>query len=152
MLQAFATVTSNNDVYFETRENEVLSTDNKIRLQAIDLVSQNKLLEAMDLVALALEQNPDSQDLLAMMGLICEVRHDWHQARYFLEKLAVLQADSVTAQTLGHLVRVIRCQGLLEQALQQAEKGLQLHPADEMLQSEVETLRSMIKTEAMMRA
>jgi len=152
MLQAFANATAPQEVYFGPPDATVLMTAEKVRLQAVDLVAQNKLQEAMDLVGQALEQHPYSQGLLAMMGLICEVRHDWQQARNFLEKLAVLQADSVTAQTLGHLVRVIRCQGLLAQALHQAEKGLELYPADEMLQSEVATLHSMIVTEAMNRA
>lgn len=152
MLQAFASSNAPTDAYFGPQEVSTSNTIEIIRREAADLVAQNRLLEASARVSDALDQHPESQELLAMMGLICEVRHDWPRARSYLEQLAGIQAEAVTAQTLGHLVRVIRCQGSLEQALECAENGLRRYPSDVMLRSEVETLRSMISSEAKKRA
>lgn len=116
-----------------------------LRHRAAQLVEKNQLTEALALLDQALCQSPDSQDLLAMMALVCEVRHDWTSAQKTLEHLAAVQGQNITAQTLGHLVRVIRCQGHLLQALQWAEEGARLHPSDIMLDSELKTLRSMVQ-------
>lgn len=146
MLQAVAVEPPSMDAIVNLPAPSGTSAPASIRKAAADLVGLNQLGEALLLLERGLLQHPDSQDLLAMMALVCEVRHDWHKAETALEKLAAVQGTQTTAETWSHWVRVVRCQGKLEQALRLAQQGLRHHPGHELLYSEYQTLDSMVST------
>jgi len=146
MLQAVAVEPPSIDAIFNLPAPSGTSAPASIRKAAADLVGLNQLNEALVLLQRGLRQHPDSQDLLAMMALVCEVRHDWNKAEISLERLAHVQGAQITAETWSHWVRVVRCQGKLEKAFQLAKQGLQQHPDHVLLYSEFQTLDSMLNT------
>jgi uncharacterized protein HemY len=79
-----------------------------------------------------------------MLALISEARQDWAKASFYLERLVRLQGSGVTAETLNHWVRVLRCQGQIERAARLARNALKMHPGHEMLESESKTLSSIL--------
>jgi tetratricopeptide (TPR) repeat protein len=113
-----------------------------IRETAVRLVSADRLSDAFNLVADALEKAQDSQELLALIALICEASFNWSGAAAYLERLIRIQGEHAPAETLSHWVRVLRCQGHLDQALDVASRSLQIYPDHPMLASEFETLNS----------
>ncbi len=141
MLQAFAV--SPADAAFNQPAPPDAVSPRAVREAAAELVAANQLTKALRLVDEALREHPQSQDLLAMMALICEVRHDWPRACDCLEQLIRVQGQAVSAESLGHYVRVLRCDGRLQRALTMAQRGLQIYPDDAMLESEYQTLLSM---------
>ena len=55
-----------------------------------------------------------------------------------------LQGSGVTAETLSHWVRVLRCLGHMERAARLAGNALKMHPGHVMLESESQTLSSIL--------
>lgn len=113
-----------------------------IRLLAAELFSQGRLAEADLLTFEAMQQNSDSEDVLVIRALICEVRHDWTGAATALERLIHMQGSCAPVETWCHWVRVLRADGLLEKARQEVLKGLQIHTAHPMLASELAQLEA----------
>lgn len=146
MLQAVAVEPPSIDAIINLPAPSGTSAPASIRKAAADLVGLNQLSEALLLLERGLLQHPESQDLLAMMALVCEVRHDWSNAEIALEKLANVQGALATAETWSHWVRVVRCQGKLEKAFRLAQQGLGQHPEHELLYSEYQTLDSILHT------
>ena len=146
MLQAVAVEPPSVDAVINLPAQSDTSAPASIRKAAAELVTVNQLNEALILLDRGLRQHPDSQDLLAMLALVCEVRHDWYRAETALEKLAQVQGTQITAETWSHWVRVVRCQGRLEKAFRIAKQGLLEHPDHVLLNSEFGTLESIIKT------
>lgn len=144
MLQAVAVEPPSIDAIINLPAPSGTSAPASIRKAAADLVGLNQLREALLLLERGLLQHPESQDLLAMMALVCEVRHDWGKAETALEKLAQLQGAQATAETWSHWVRVVRCQGKLEKAFLLVQQGLRQHPEHELLNSEFQTLDSIL--------
>jgi hypothetical protein len=118
------------------RASTTTTEDQRIRMAAADLFRQGRLAEADLLTYEALQQYPDSEDVLVMRALICEVRHDWAMAASVLERLVRLQGQGAPAETWCHWVRVLRCQGHLERALAVATEALSHHPLHTVLTTE----------------
>ena len=117
----------------------------QLRAQAAQLVAMGSVSEARQLIEEGLSKLPRSEDLLAMHALLCEMQHDWRGADRDLEKLLILQGLRSSPEAWAHWVRVLRCQNHAERALKAAQRGLQLHPDDPMLQSERDTLQAMLQ-------
>ncbi len=143
MLQAFAVSPAAADA-FSVPPAPASHSPKFVREEVAALVAKNQLPQATALVTQALITHPGSQDLLSIMALVCEAKQDWGQAAHFLERLIKVQGQGVSAESLRHYVRVLRCQGRLTRALKLAQRGLHLYPKDQMLESEVLTLDSLL--------
>lgn len=115
----------------------------RIRFAAADLCRQGRLAEADLLTYEALQQYPDSEDVLVMRALICEVRHDWPGAATVLGHLLHVQGKAAPAETWCHWVRVLRCDGQLGAAHQAVLQALQQHPGHPALASELAQLEAL---------
>lgn len=120
----------------------------RIRLLAADLVRQDKLAEADQLTASALEAHPNSQDVLAIRALILQVMQDWSGAKQVLQRLLKVQGDAAPAETWCHWVRVLRCEGMAQQAMDAASDGLSRHPQHPTLRAELLALQSGLRDTA----
>ena len=83
-----------------------------------------------------------------MLALISEARQDWAKASLYLERLVRLQGSGVSAETLSHWVRVLRCLGEMGRAARLAGNALKMYPGDVMLESESQTLNSILAAKA----
>ncbi len=100
----------------------------RIRLQAAELFRQGRVQEAHRLTHEALQQHPDSPDVLVMYALLCEVCHDWATSATVLEHLLALQGASAPVEAWLHWVRVLRCDGQHPAAWHAALQALEHHP------------------------
>ncbi len=144
MLQALAVSPAALDAGFSSPSEQKPVSPQLVRQAAVDLVAGNQLSQAFALVEGAVRQHPDSQELVSMLALISEARQDWAKASIYLERLVRLQGSGVTAETLSHWVRVLRCQGQIERAARLAANALKMYPDHVMLESESQTLNSML--------
>lgn len=144
MLQAFAVPSAALDAAFVPPPAQSASSPQQVREAAVSLVAQNQLAQAFALVEAAAHQHSDSQELVSLLALICEARQDWKKASIYLERLVRLQGSGVTAETLAHWVRVLRCQGQYARASKLAGNALKMYPGHVMLESESLTLASML--------
>ena len=119
-----------------------VSRDREIRFLAASMVREGRLLEADRLTREALEKSPLSEEILAIRSLVLEVRQDWTEARQTLQRLLAVQGDSAPVETWCHWVRVLRCEGLAERALDETVKGLIQFPGHPTLVSELEALQN----------
>ena len=115
----------------------------RIRFAAADLFRQGRVAEADLLTHEAMQQYPDSEDVLVIRALICEVRHDWHGATQALERLLGLQGKHAPAESWCHWLRVLRCGGQLQRVFDIAMLALQHHPAHPAIASELAQLEAM---------
>lgn len=115
----------------------------RIRFAAADLYRQGRLAEADLLTRAALQHYPDSEDVLVIRALICEVQHDWSNAASALEHLLSLQGQNAPAASWYHWVRVLRCDGQLTSGLKAVLRALQLYPAHPALASELAQLEAL---------
>ena len=144
MLQALAVSPAALDAGFSSPPEPTTVSPQLVRQAAVDLVASNQLSQAYALVEGAVHQHPDSQELVSMLALISEARQDWAKASVYLERLVRLQGSGVTAETLSHWVRVLRCQGRIERAARLAGNALKMYPGHVMLESESQTLNSIL--------
>lgn len=144
MLQALAVSPAAIDAGFSSPPQVKPVSPQLVRQAAVDLVANNQLSQAYALVEDALSQHPESQELVSMLALISEARQEWAKASFFLERLVRLQGSGVTAETLNHWVRVLRCQGQIERAARLAGNALKMYPGHVMLESESQTLKSIL--------
>lgn len=79
---------------------------------------------------------PESEDLLAMGGLMALTRQEWGDATALLEHLLELQGDAAPAMTYRMLVRALRCNLEPARAQRVLWQGLQAWPDDADLQQE----------------
>lgn len=115
----------------------------RIRFAAADLVRQGRLADADLLTRAALQHYPDSEDVLIIRALVCEVRQDWKAAVTVLTHLVELQGAQTPAETWCHWVRVLRCDGQLTSGLKAVLKALKLHPSHPALASELAQLEAL---------
>jgi len=71
---------------------------------------------------------PNSEDMLAVNGLLAIIRQDWPEAVELLSELMELQADSTQPFTYVMLVRALRCNLDPAAAMQVVRKGLDKYP------------------------
>ncbi len=115
----------------------------RIRFFAADLFRQGRLAEAERLTREAMQQHPDSEDVLVIRALICEAAQDWPGAAQALEHLLQLQGQHAPAESWCHWVRVLRCNSQLQRAFAIALQALQYHPAHPIISSELAQLEAM---------
>lgn len=115
----------------------------RLRWAVADLFRLGRLADAERLSQQAVAQHPDSEHVWVIRALICEVRHDWANAVTALERLLQIQGDKAPAASWCQWVRVLRCDGQHERALQAAWSGLQQHPAHPALASELAQLQAL---------
>jgi hypothetical protein len=113
----------------------------KIRESIAELVGQNRLDEADLLSHEALVRFPQSEDILVIRALVAQVRHDWPAASDALEKLIGLQGHAAQALTWSQWVRVLRCMGHEDRAMNAVAQGLATHPKNVQLQEEFNALQ-----------
>ncbi len=147
MLQALATHAVVSDAAFAPPP-EKASSPTAVRDLAVELVSRNQMGQALAAVEEALALDSDSQELLSMAALICEAVQDWVQASHYLERLVRVQGSAVTAETLCHWVRVLRCLRQFQRAARLAGQAQQMFPEHPLLQSEHQTLASILNLQS----
>jgi len=113
----------------------------RMRQTIADLVAQNNLNEADALSQDALQEFPQSEDILIIRALVSQVRQDWPAASTALEKLITLQGRTAQAGTWDQWVRVLRCSGDNVRAMAVATQGLAAHPHHPGLQEEFNALQ-----------
>ena len=144
MLQVLAVAPAVVDAAYSPQAAQSSPSPQLAREAAVDLVEKNQLAQAFNLIEGALRQYTDSQELVSMLALISEAGQDWSKASIYLERLVRLQGSGVTAETLSHWVRVLRCQGDCERAAKLAGNALKMYPGHAMLESESQTLNSIL--------
>ncbi len=81
----------------------------EIREAIQTLVTEGKDSLANALGDAGLSLYPDSEDILAITGLLALMRQDWAYAVDLMGQLHQLQGDKTPAVTYGMLVRALRC-------------------------------------------
>jgi hypothetical protein len=85
---------------------------------------------------------PDSEDILAITSLLAVMREDWPQAVDLLQQLLDVQAERATVFTHSMLIRSLRCNLDLADALTAAGYALTLFPDHPELLKEYDALAS----------
>jgi tetratricopeptide (TPR) repeat protein len=128
-------------------EGPALDADN-IRQAISVLMAQGEIAMATEMAELANILHPGHEAILAVGALVAEVNQDWLKAHALLAQLQQLQGPAVTAETLQHQIRVLRCMGSTAQALDKAKEALDRFPANEALQTEYEEMLACSTTSA----
>lgn len=84
-------------------------TPQDIRICIQGLMSQGNAVMAQALTDAALALHPDSEELLAMAGLMALANQDWGDAIALLEQLLQQQGHTAPPMTYRMLVRALRC-------------------------------------------
>ena len=121
-------------------------TPEDFRLAITDQIRNDNMPMAEALGEAGLSLFPNSQDVLAIVALLSEIKQDWTGAEQLLEKLIKMQNELSPPATWQHWIRVLRCNGKPFEALQVSEKSLRLHPGDENLVMESQSLMDWIGT------
>jgi hypothetical protein len=121
-------------------------TPEDFRLAITDQIRNDNMPMAEALGEAGLSLFPNSQDVLAIVALLSEIKQDWTGAEQLLAKLIKMQNELSPPATWQHWIRVLRCNGKPFEALQVSEKSLRLHPGDENLVMESQSLMDWIGT------
>lgn len=100
------------------------------------LVSQDKPDLAQALAEAGLSLFPESEDILAISGLLSMSRQDWCLAVELLQDLIAVQKERVQPMTFQMLARALACNLDLAEAHQVLDKALQYWPQDATLLAE----------------
>lgn len=100
----------------------------EIRETIQSLVATEQLDLACALGDAGLSIYPDSEDMLAINGLLAIVCQQWGQAVELLEELMVMQGERTQPFTWVMLVRALRCNLEPARALEMTLKGLSMYP------------------------
>ena len=100
------------------------------------LVSEDNIDMAQALADAGISLYPQSEDILAIAGLLAITRSDWTLAIELLKDLCELQQDQVQPMTYQMLARSLWCNLDLSQAREIIAKGLQAWPGNETLLAE----------------
>jgi uncharacterized protein HemY len=109
-------------------------TDFREGIQWLVVNNQEDMAQALADAGLAL--HPDSEDILAMAGLLAMTRQDWPLAIELLHDLVAVQKDEVQPTTCMMLARALACNLDLAQAREVLDQALRIWPFDETLQKE----------------
>ncbi len=108
-----------------------------IRIGIQQLISHDEMILAQALADAGLTLHPESEDLLAMAGLLALTQQNWTEAVQLLEQLLSVQAELAPAMTYKMLVRALRCNLDLARAQRILAQGLARWPDDaELLQEQ----------------
>ena len=100
----------------------------EIREAIQSLVATEQLELAYALGAAGISIHPQSEDMLAINGLLALIQQDWEMAVQLLQELMEMQGDSTQPFTYVMLVRALRCNLEPAKAMQVARKGLKAYP------------------------
>lgn len=95
---------------------------------------QEDMAQALADAGLALY--PESEDILAIAGLLAMTRQDWPLAIELLHDLMAVQKDEVQPTTCMMLARALACNLDLAQAREVLDQALRIWPFDETLLKE----------------
>jgi hypothetical protein len=105
------------------------------------LVTEGKDGLAIALGDAGLSLYPESEDILAITGLLALMRQEWALAVELMEQLRAVQGDKTPPFTYVMLVRALRCNLDPVRALEVAHEGLKQYPDQIELAAETETLK-----------
>jgi len=100
----------------------------EIREAIQSLVATEQMELAYALGAAGLSIHPQSEDMLAINGLLALLQQDWEIAVDTLQVLMDIQGENTQAFTYVMLVRALRCNLDPSKALQVARQGLKAYP------------------------
>jgi len=100
----------------------------EIREAIQSLVTEGKDALANALGDAGLSLYPDSEDILAITGLLALMRQDWPYAVDLMEQLHQLQGENTPAFTYVMLVRALRCNLEPVRAAHVCHQGLKQYP------------------------
>jgi hypothetical protein len=100
----------------------------EIREAIQTLVTEGKDALAIALGDAGLSLYPDSEDILAITGLLALMRQEWTLAVELIESLRAIQGDSTPPFTYVMLVRALRCNLEPVRALEVVTEGLKKYP------------------------
>jgi len=100
----------------------------EIREAIQTLVTEGKDALAIALGDAGLSLYPDSEDILAITGLLALMRQEWTLAVELIEHLRGIQGDSTPPFTYVMLVRALRCNLEPVRALEVVNEGLKKYP------------------------
>jgi uncharacterized protein HemY len=109
-----------------------------IRIGIQQLIQNDEMPLAQALADAGLALHPDSEDLLAMSGLMALTQENWAEAVQLLEHLLQVQEPHAPAMTYKMLVRALRCNLDLARAQRILAQGLAQWPSDAGLLGEQE--------------
>jgi uncharacterized protein HemY len=109
-------------------------TDIRLGIQWLMAEEQNDLAQALADAGIALY--PQSEDILAMAGLLAMTRQDWALAIELLRDLREVQQDRTQPMTYRMLARALYCNLDPAEAVQVVDQGLTFWPEDADLQAE----------------
>lgn len=86
-------------------------TPDQIRVSIQQLVAENDIERAHQLVGESLDVYPENEGVLAISGLVAVVRNDWARAVELLERLVAIQGERASEFTRMMLERARNCLG-----------------------------------------
>jgi hypothetical protein len=101
-------------------------TEIRESIQTLVATDQTELANALGDAGLSLY--PNSEDMLAINGLLAIMREDWSMGVELLTELKELQGENTQAFTYLMLVRALRCNLDPAQALMVVREGLEFYP------------------------
>ena len=102
----------------------------EIRQTMADLVAADRMDLASALAAAGQSLYPESEDILAMAGLLAMTREDWSLAIELLQDLRDVQQERTQPMTYRMLARALFCNLDPADAVQTVEEGLSHWPQD----------------------
>ena len=124
----------------------------EIREAIQTLVTEGKDGLAIALGDAGLSLYPDSEDILAITGLLALMRQEWSLAVELMDQLRDVQNDKTPPFTYVMLVRALRCNLVPVRALEMVNEGLAKYPdqielaAEKLILKEFSTASSVQKT------
>ena len=100
----------------------------EIREAIQNLVATEQFELANALADAGLSLYPNSEDILAIAGLLAMMNQDWPLAVELLDELMAIQGTTAPAFTFVMMVRALRCNLDPARALEVANRGLSLYP------------------------
>ena len=100
----------------------------EIREAIQTLVTEGKDALAIALGDAGLSLYPDSEDILAITGLLALMRQEWSLAVELIESLRAIQCDKTPPFTYVMMVRALRCNLEPVRALEVVNEGLKKYP------------------------
>jgi tetratricopeptide (TPR) repeat protein len=104
------------------------------------LLAQNNPNLAQALAEAGLSLHPNSEDILAISGLLAMTREDWPLAIELLQDLVELQQEKVQPMTCQMLARAWACNLDIDQAHKVLQSALKIWPENETLIQEIDSL------------
>lgn len=124
----------------DSREFQIRYTPDEVRQTVSALVSEERLELADSLAQAGLALFPESDDILAIAGLVAMLREDWEEAGSLLNELLVLQGNNAPITTHLMFIRSLRCAGEQAAALSAVMLAHEQYPNHPELEAEFEAI------------